>query len=127
MPSNDIFRRLLAAYELSLADFIAAFDRHYAETQLKQIPDIEHWLRQQQQSQMLNQRCYLYICSALIVLALTLFYVGQSKILFPEVQFRYYSQGVVLVGEPKDIFDYCEKMIPREDVKTSFTIKRRWR
>jgi transcriptional regulator with XRE-family HTH domain len=35
MPSNDIFRRLLAAYELSLADFITVFDRYYAETQLK--------------------------------------------------------------------------------------------
>ncbi|MBA6338189.1 helix-turn-helix transcriptional regulator [Colwellia sp. BRX8-7] len=125
MPSNDIFRRLLAAYELSLADFIAAFDRRYAETQLKQIPDIEHWLKQQQQSQMLNQRRYLYICSALIVLALTLFYVGQSKILFPEVQFGYYSQGVVLAGEPKDIFDDWEKMIPREDVKNQLYYKKK--
>ncbi|TWX58474.1 helix-turn-helix domain-containing protein [Colwellia hornerae] len=125
MPSNDIFRKLLTAYGLSLADFIALFDRRYAETQLKQIPDIEHWLKQQQQSQMLNQRRYLYICSTLIVLALTLFYVGQSKILFPEVQFGYYSQGVVLAGEPKDIFDDWDKMIPREDVNNQLYYKKK--
>lgn len=115
IPSNDIFRKLLSAFDLSLAEFLAAFDKSYAKSQLSQIPDIEHWLKQQQQSQLLNQRRYLYICSALIVLALTLFYTGQSKILLPEKQFQYYSEGVVLAGEPKDIFDDWQKLIPQGD------------
>jgi transcriptional regulator with XRE-family HTH domain len=114
MPSNEIFRKLLAAFDLSLPEFLAAFESSYADSQLRQIPDIEHWLKQQQQSQMLNQRRYLYLCSALIVFALTLFYTGQSKILLPEIQFQYYSQGVVLAGEPKDIFDDWQRLIPRE-------------
>ncbi|NQZ21397.1 MAG: helix-turn-helix transcriptional regulator [Colwellia sp.] len=113
MPSNDIFRKLLTAFELSLAQFLAGFDKNYLVTQLSQIPDIELWLKQQQKSQMLNQRRYLYLCSTMIVIALTLFYAGQSKILFPELQFKYYSEGVVLVGEPKDIFDDWQKLIPR--------------
>jgi transcriptional regulator with XRE-family HTH domain len=116
MPSNDIFRKLLLAFELSLPQFLVAFDKSYLVAQLSQIPDIENWLKQQQQSQMLNQRRYLYICSALIVLALTLFYTGQSKILLPEVQFEYYSQGVVLAGEPKSIFRDWQKLVPQEDV-----------
>jgi transcriptional regulator with XRE-family HTH domain len=114
MPSNDIFRKLLTAFELSLPQFLADFDKSYLVAELSQIPDIEHWLKQQQQSQIHHQRRYLYFCSALIVIALTLFYTGQSKILFPELQFKYYSEGVVLVGEPKDIFDDWEKLIPRE-------------
>jgi transcriptional regulator with XRE-family HTH domain len=113
IPSNDIFRKLLTAFELSLPQFLAEFDRGYLAAQLSQIPDVEHWLKQQQQSQMLNQRKFLYLCSALIVLALTLFYTGQSKILFPEIQLKYYSEGIVLAGEPKDIFDDWEKLIPR--------------
>jgi transcriptional regulator with XRE-family HTH domain len=117
MPSNDVFRKLLTAFELSLSEFIAAFDSSYADIQLRQIPDVEHWLNRQQQSKMLNQRRYLYICSALIVFAITLFYAGQSKILVPEMQFQYYSEGIVLAGEPKDIFDDWEILIPREDVK----------
>jgi len=113
MPSNEIFRKLLTAFELSLPQFLAAFDKSYLVAQLSQIPDIEHWLKQQQQSQMVNQRRYLYLCSALIVLALTLFYTGQSKILLPETQFQYYSEGVVLDGEPKDIFNDWKRLIPR--------------
>jgi transcriptional regulator with XRE-family HTH domain len=114
MPSNDIFRKLLTAFELSLPQFLAAFDKSYLMAQLSQIPDIEHWLKQQQQSQMVNQRRYLYLCSALIVFALTLFYTGQSKILLPEVQFEYYSQGVVLAGEPKGIFRDWQKLVTQE-------------
>ena len=114
IPSNDIFRKLLTAFELSLPQFLAGFDKDYLAAQLSQIPDIEHWLKQQQQSQMLNQRKFLYLCSALIVLALTLFYAGQSKILIPEIQFQYYSEGVVLTGEPKNIFNDWAKLIPRK-------------
>jgi transcriptional regulator with XRE-family HTH domain len=113
MPSNDIFRKLLSAFGLSLPEFLAAFDNNYAETQLRQIPDIEHWLKQQQQSKMLNQRRYLYICSALIVFAITLFYTGQSKILVPEMQFQYYSEGIVIAGEPKNVFDDWQRLMPQ--------------
>jgi hypothetical protein len=74
---------------------------------------------------MLSQRRYLYLCSALIVLALTLFYTGQSKILFSEIQFQYYSQGIVLAGEPKDIFDDWNKLIPREDVHNKLYYKKK--
>jgi len=112
MPSNEVFRKILVAFDVSLPEFLAAFDNSYAETQLRQIPDIEHWLKQQKKSQMLNQRRYLYICSALIVFAITLFYAGQSKILIPEIQFQYFSKGIVLAGEPKDVFDDWQRLMP---------------
>jgi len=112
MPSNEVFRKILVAFDVSLPEFLTVFDNSYAETQLRQIPDIEHWLKQQQKSQILNQRRYLYICSALIVFAITLFYAGQSKILIPEIQFQYYSKGIVLAGEPKDVFDDWQRLMP---------------
>lgn len=113
MPSNDIFRKLLAAFDLSLPEFLTAFETGYADTQLRQIPDIEHWLQQQQQSQVMNQRKYLYFCSALIVFAITLFFAGENNRLFSNTQFQYYSQGIVLAGEPKNIFNDWQKLIPR--------------
>jgi transcriptional regulator with XRE-family HTH domain len=112
MPSNEIFRKILAAFDVSIPQFLADFDKSYLVAHLSQIPDIEHWLKQQQQSQTLNQRKFLYLCSALIVLAVTLFYTGQSKVLLPELQFGYYSEGVILAGEPKNIFNDWEKLIP---------------
>jgi len=114
IPSNDIFRKLLAAFNLSLPEFLTAFENSYVNSQLSQIPDVEHWLKQHQLSKAVNQRKYLYFCSTLIVLAVTLFYVGQSKILFSEMKFQYYSEGVVLEGEPKNIFDDWQRLVPRE-------------
>jgi transcriptional regulator with XRE-family HTH domain len=125
MPSNEIFRKILAAFDVSIPQFLADFDKSYLVAHLSQIPDIEHWLKQQQQSQMHNQRRYLYFCSALIVIALTLFYAGQSKILFPEKQYGYYSKGVVLAGEPKEIFDDWKILIPQPDVDNKLFYKKK--
>jgi hypothetical protein len=59
--------------------------------------------------------------------AITLFYAGQSKTLVPEIQFQYYSEGSVLAGEPKDIFDDWVILTPREDVHNKLYYKKRWK
>ncbi|WDD98974.1 helix-turn-helix domain-containing protein [Thalassomonas actiniarum] len=111
VPSNEIFRSLLKAFNLELNQFLARFDLNTSRGQLSQIPDIEHWLKQQQQQQSTKQRRYLYSCSALIVIAVTLFYTGFSTLLFGETRYQYESQGVVLPGEPKDIFSSWSRLI----------------
>ncbi|WDE05540.1 helix-turn-helix transcriptional regulator [Thalassomonas viridans] len=111
VPSNEIFRSLLKAFNLELAQFLARFDLNSSRGQLSQIPDIENWLNRQQQQQGERQRRYLYSCSALIVIAVTLFYAGFSTLLFSEVRYQYESQGVVKPGEPKDIFHSWRRLI----------------
>ena len=71
---------------------------------LSVISDVEHWLANQEKGRVKQQGKYWYICSALIVFAVTLFYIGSSKQLFSEVRYQYYSKGVILAGEAKDIF-----------------------
>lgn len=71
---------------------------------IRQIPDIDQWLKVQSQHDFERQRHYLYVCSALIVLATTLFYIGYSKQVFDETYHQYISSGVILEGESKHIF-----------------------
>lgn len=104
VPSNEVFRQLLTAFEISLDDFVKDFDLKAERVHLSQIPDIAAWFLEQDSKSISGQRRYLYICSALLVLAVTFFYAGFSKSIFDETVYRYYSPGVVLEGEPKNVF-----------------------
>lgn len=111
VPSNEIFQKILTSLSLTLDQFLAMFDLHDSKKQLIQIPMIDAWFKQQQQLNMVNQRKYLYICSTLIVVAVTLFFIGFSKLVFHEIKYQYNSRGIVLAGEPNDIFHEWSSLI----------------
>ena len=111
MPSNDIFRKLLSALDTDLASFLSLFDQRIIKNQLSQISDVEHWLNQKANQRFEQRRQYLTISSMLIIIAVTLFYTGFSKHLFSETKYEYYSEGVVLVDEPPEIFSNWRKLI----------------
>ena len=126
VPSNDIFRQLLTAFGLSIDEFLSGFDLKAERVHLSKVPDIEAWFLAQDNNRNSRQRRYLYICSALIVLAITFFYAGYSKLIFSETVYRYYSAGVVLEGEPKNVFEDWNKLVDQtvDGWKDTFTKKK---
>ncbi|WP_394204306.1 helix-turn-helix domain-containing protein [Shewanella waksmanii] len=104
LPSNDVFRQLMTALAMTTSEFIRAIDTQKYRQQLMQISDIEIVINHRKQSQFIYLRRVLYLCALLIVAGVTVFYTGTSKQLFPQQQFQYQSLGVVLPGEPLDIF-----------------------
>lgn len=114
IPSNDIFRQILIALGVELTQFLAMFNQEQLNGSLKQIPDIEHYINQKAQVLFEKRRRFLIVSSALIVLAVTLFYTGFSKELFSERFFRYHSDGVVLAGEPNTIFNNWPEFIAEQ-------------
>jgi len=113
LPSNDIFRQLLNGLSLSLADFLQGFDKQYLHNNLRQIPDIEHWLLKNEKKDANSQRRYLYVASFLIAMAATSFYTGFSKVLFTGLHYQYESLGVILPDEPKNIFVSWRRLLDR--------------
>jgi len=111
VPSNEIFRQILQALNIKLSDFLKTIKSASDKQNLAQIPDVELWYMQQDNKTFKHQRRYLYFCSALIVLAVTFFYVGFSKLVFSEVRYVYYSAGVILEGEPKNIYREWSRLI----------------
>lgn len=111
LPSNEVLRKLLKAFSLSVAQLLEPLDKNYIKNNLLVISDIEQLYRQASSKQLNQQRNLLYIASSLIVLAVTLFYVGYAKQVFNETLYEYHSDGVVLSGEPINIFNRWRDLI----------------
>ena len=112
LPSNDIFRNLLQALEMSVETFIEGIDKNTLVSKLKSIPDIEQSLLQARQQNIAATRRYLYVCSFMVAIGVTLFYAGYTKTLFSEWVYEYKSEGIVLTGEQATIFDTWDRLIP---------------
>ncbi len=115
LPSNDILRKLLIAFDITLPELMEPLDSSYIQANLLDIADIELYFKKLNMGLMNQQRNMLYIASALIVVAVTLFYIGFSKQLFNERIYEYYSKGVVLAGEPLNVFTHWRGLINEKD------------
>ena len=115
LPSNEVLRKLLSAFSLSVTEFLEPLDTSYIKNKLLVISDIERLYQQASTKQLNQQRNYLYFASTLIVLAITLFYIGYAKQVFNENLYEYSSRGVVLDGEPSDIFWQWRDLIDIKD------------
>ncbi len=115
LPSNEVLRKLLKAFKLTLVELIAPLEENYIKSNLLAISDIEQLYQQASAKQLNKQRNILYAASALIVIAVTLFYVGYSKQVFNETLYEYRSEGVVLAGEPSNIFADWSSLIDSSD------------
>ena len=111
LPSNDIFNKILTAFNLNVEQFLADFAVGPQLDTLKQIPDVAQHFSLKQKVNVAHQRRFMYISSLLIVLATTLFYCGYSKLLFPNLQYQYESEGVILEGENEDIFHNWRRLM----------------
>ncbi len=111
VPSNDIFNKILTVLEVTLTDFLSAFNLKNDRQHLSQIPEIKLWFDQQNQNYSKNQRMYLYFCCMFIVFSVAIFYIGMSKQVYSETMYHYKSLGEILDGEPKDIFYQWKDLI----------------
>lgn len=129
LPSNDIFRRLLSGLELSLESFVKGINEELLRTKLVAIHDIEVWLNKHNESQQQRRYRFLWFASILIVLGTTIFYAGYGGLFVSETKYRYFSDGIVLEGEPIDVFRTWHRLIPEvntfsEDAKKQMELSR---
>lgn len=117
IPSNDMLRALLDALDVSLETMMADTALEHDYVRLRQIPDVDAWLTRRGVARQAGQRLFLYTCTLFVLVAVTLLYMGQAKQPFGEVHYEYASDGVVLEGEPKDVFRKWRSLLDatRED------------
>ena len=111
MPSNEMFRQILAAFSIDLVEFLEGIDIRAEHQRLIQIPDIETFLGRKSKSLRTAQRRILYASCLMIVASAALFYAGISKQLFSETVYLYESRGVIFDDEPNDVFRRWRFMI----------------
>ena len=111
LPSNEVFRRLLNALNVPLAAFIAVFSAQ-EQQQLTAIPDVELYLKQQNNKQHRHSGWLVLSLSFVFALGAVCFYAGFQALCFPERLYQYESQGVVLPGESAFVFTDWDQNFP---------------
>ena len=111
IPSNDILRKLTSALDIDLSMLLEKLSPESISA-IKQLPDVEALVMKQQQHSFNQRRNWLLCSSAFIVLAVTLFFIGYSKLIFSELAYQYESPGIVKEGEHKGIFRDWPHLIP---------------
>ncbi len=125
LPSNEVFRKMLSAFSVSVEQILHGLEQSYIKANLMMIADIEQFVKQLQANKLAKQRNLLYSASAFIVLAVTLFYIGFSKQVFNETLYEYKSKGVVLAGEPNDVFSRWSNLIDSKDRNVRDELRRK--
>ncbi|WP_082918343.1 helix-turn-helix domain-containing protein [Pseudoalteromonas sp. MQS005] len=111
IPSNEIFRALLIALDLSIDEFMKPLTYSHDKTRLMQIPDLELWFKSKAVKSSVAQRKIIYLTMFLISFGCALFYAGHKNYLFNERFYEYKSLGVIKNDEPLNIYTHWSNYI----------------
>ncbi len=111
LPSNDVLNRILDVFELGVGDLIDDLDQG-ARNQLRQLPDVAAYVNRQRQLLIGNRQRWLLTSSLMLSLGIALIYAGFVHMFFADNVYQYQSHGVVLEGEPKEIFRHPQAFVP---------------
>lgn len=105
VPSADIFQAILKALAVDVGSFLEGIDDKIIHRQLRQIPEVANYLSAGIAYKIHNIKKWLFTSAATCVIGLTLIVAGYKGFIFSPKQYNYVSQGVILEGEPTNIFD----------------------
>jgi len=105
-PSNEIFRALLIALNLSIDEFMKPLVSSHDKARLMQIPDVEQWYKNKAVSTSVTQRKLIYLAMFLISFGCALFYAGHKNYVFNERFYEYRSIGIIKNDEPLNVFKH---------------------
>ncbi|MEL0642191.1 helix-turn-helix transcriptional regulator [Pseudoalteromonas aliena] len=111
IPSNEIFRALLIALELSIDEFMKPLVASHDKARLMHIPDAEQWYKNKAVSTSVTQRKLIYLAMFLISFGCALFYAGHKNYVFNERFYEYKSLGVIKKDEPLNIYTHWSNYI----------------
>ncbi|MCQ8877635.1 helix-turn-helix domain-containing protein [Pseudoalteromonas shioyasakiensis] len=106
IPSNEIFRALLIALDLSIDEFMKPLVSSHDKARLMQIPDVEQWYKSKEVKSSATQRKVIYLAMFLISIGCALFYAGHENYVFNERFYEYKSLGVIKTEEPLNVFTH---------------------
>lgn len=105
VPSADIFQAILRAFSVDVTTFLEGVDDKVVHRDLKQVPEVANHLNAQVNRKVHSIKAWLFTSAIACALGLTLVVAGYRGLLFSKIQYNYESDGVVLAGEPSNIFD----------------------
>jgi transcriptional regulator with XRE-family HTH domain len=104
VPSADIFQAILKGFAMDAASFLAGIDERVMHRELRQIPEVANHINSGVTERIHGIRKWLFGSAAACVVGLSLVLAGYRGLLFSNQQYTYFSPGVILPGEPSNIF-----------------------
>jgi len=104
VPSADIFQSILKAFSIDVATFLEGVDEKQVYRDLRQVPEVSNHLNAQLTTKIHSIKTWLFASGIALALGLTLGFAGWRGLLFSNVQYSYNSPGVLLPGDPTDLF-----------------------
>ena len=103
VPSGEVFSRILEVFDIELGDLLDHLDQQ-ARRQLRQVPAVARYYDQQRQLVIGNRRRWFIGSAFLFAVGAGLIYAGITQLVVPATIYQYKSHGIVLDGEPKEVF-----------------------
>ena len=119
LPSQDVLSRILAVFEIGVDQLVSDLDQG-TRNQLRQIPAVAEHLNQEKQQLIRNRRRWLMASALLLSFGAAFIYAGNVHLYFPDTVYQYKSHGVVLDGEPKELFRDPERFISKAADRDEF-------
>lgn len=111
VPSADIFQAILRAFSIDVAAFLEGVDEKIVHRDLKQVPEVANHLNGQWTRRVHHIKAWIYSSAIACALGLTLVVAGYRGLLFSNNLYSYYSPGVILPGEPTNIFEIYDNLL----------------
>lgn len=124
-PSADMFATIIKALGLVPGDFLASIDRHVLQSSLLHIPEVSQFLGGVATRRVHDARKYLYGAAAGCALGFAMMLAANDGIFFPNNQYKYISQGVILKGESDNVFSQFQEILNFKMLANTITIQER--
>ncbi|HSC68148.1 MAG TPA: helix-turn-helix transcriptional regulator [Cellvibrio sp.] len=105
VPSAEIFSAVLTAFAVDAKQFLEGLNLAQLDRQFLQIPAIAAQINNHTKVRIHSIKKWLFSSAIAFVLGLTLISAGHLGLIFPNLQYPYFSEGIVKEGESKLIFD----------------------
>jgi hypothetical protein len=100
-----MFFTILAGLDMDAAAFLSEVDRNICATTLRHIPAVGQFTADAATAQVEDTKKWLYGSAAAWVLGFAMMLAANDGIFFSNNLYKYDSPGVVLPGEPENIFE----------------------
>lgn len=124
-PSADMFGAIIKALGMAPGDFLVYIDQHVLQSSLRHIPEVSQFLGGVATRRVHDARKYLYGAAAGCALGFAMMLAANDGIFFPNKQYKYTSQGVILKEESDNVFSQFPEILNFKMLANTLTMQER--
>lgn len=111
VPSAEMFSTIMSGLAMDAATFLKDLDKQALDTTLRHIPAVNQFTAQAIVVQIDHSKRWMYGSALAWVLGFAMMLAANDGIFFPNKLYKYSSPGVILAGEPENVFETFESVL----------------